>query len=179
MKLFAWAMNVEACIELGTIQRKQGLKGEIVARLHDEVLPLDGLKTLFIQMARTLVPYRIEKITYQPLKAIIKLQGVNDPTTAHNLKGRSIFVPQEAWPQLSSTKMLLDRLIGYEVEDVAVGRLGEVQDIYTPPLQQLLVVAHQEQELLIPYHEDIVTHVDHSQQHITVQLPQGFIEAMY
>ncbi|MEM9417060.1 MAG: ribosome maturation factor RimM [Bacteroidota bacterium] len=169
-------MNVEACIELGTIQRKQGLRGEVVARLHDDVPPLDGLKTLFIQIDHTLVPYRLEKIAYQPRKAIIKLQGVNDPTTAHNLKGRAIFVPQESLPRLSATKMLLDRLIGYEVEDVAVGRLGEVQAIYTPPMQQLLVVAHQESELLIPYHEDIVTHVDRSQQRITVQLPKGFIE---
>lgn len=169
-------MNTTACIELGIIQRKHGLKGEVLVVLHQEVSDLDTLKNLFIQVDHTLVPYGVEQLSWQHQRAIIKLRGVNDPTVAHDLKGRSIFVPQEALPRLSGPSMLLEKLIGYQVVDVKEGELGPVQDIYQPSHhQQLLAVDYGGEELLIPYHEDIVTQIDHSQQTIQVQLPKGFI----
>ena len=172
-------MGTETAIELGVIQRKKGLKGEVIAWLHQEVPQLATLKTLFIQIDHTRVPYGIEHLALKHRQATIKLQGVDDPKGAHELRGRSIFVPQAMLPQLSSQEGQLASLIGYQVMDVQEGTLGPVQAIYTPPQQQLLAVDHQGQELLIPYHEDIVTHVDHAQQSLTVQLPKGFIEAMY
>ena len=172
-------MNPETCTELGVIQRKQGLKGDVVAWLNQDVPQLDALQTLLIQIDHTLVPYCIEQLALQHRKAIIKLQGVDDPKVAHDLKGRAIFVPQAVLPPLSSPEVQLARLIGYQVMDVQEGSLGPVQDIYTPPQQQLLAIDYQGQELLIPYHEDIVTNVDHAQQNIVVQLPKGFIEASF
>jgi len=62
--------------------------------------------------------------------------------------------------------------------DIWEGSLGTEQAFYTPLQQSLLSIDYQGQELLAPYHEAIVTHVDHEQQTITVQLPRGFIKAM-
>lgn len=172
-------MNTTAYIELGVIQRKQGLQGNVVAWLNHDVAHLDNLNTLFIQIDHTLVPYRIERLCCQHRKAIIKLQGVDHSKAAHYLKGRSIFLPQETLLQLSPQVAHLDRLLGYHVVDVQEGGLGTVQAIYAPSQQKLLAIDYQGQELLVPYHEAIVTHIDHEQQTIVVQLPNGFIKAMY
>lgn len=172
-------MDIGACIELGIIQRKQGLQGAVVALLHQEVPQLDALKGLFIQIDHTLVPYGIEQLSSQHHRATIKFQGVDSPTAAHDLKGCSIFAPQEAFPQLSDSSVQPERLIGYQVLDVQQGSLGIVQGIYDFPQQQLLGINYEEKELLVPYHEDIVMHVDHSQRSIQVQLPKGFIESAF
>lgn len=166
-KAFYWRialiMSKASCIELGVIQRKQGLQGAVVARLHQEVPRLDTLKSLFVQINHTLVPYGIEQFSLQHGRAIIKLQGVNDATTAHDLKGCAVFIPREALPELSDSSAQLTQLIGYQVVGVKEGHLGMLQDIYQPAQQYLLAVDYHDQELLIPYHEDIVTDIDHDE----------------
>lgn len=175
----ALTMNKTSCIELGVIQRKQGLQGAVVARLYQEVPRLDTLKSLFVQINHTLVPYGIEQFSLQHDRVIIKLQGIDDATAAHDLKGCTIFVPQELLPELFDSPAQFTQLIGYQVVDVKEGQLGMLQDIYQPAQQYLLAVDYDGQELLIPYHEDIVTDVDHSRQSIEVQLPKGFIESAF
>jgi 16S rRNA processing protein RimM len=172
-------MNATAYVELGVIQRKQGLKGNVVARFNHDKLHLDGVSTLFVQINHTLVPYRVEQLSYQHRKAIIKLQGVDNPEAAHYLQGRFIFIPQEALPQAPAQVSCLDELLGYHVVDGQEGSLGIVQAVYALTQQRLLAVDYRGRELLVPYHEDIVIHLDHAQQTISVQLPSGFIEAMY
>ncbi len=172
-------MIAEKYIELGVIQRKRGLKGELVVGLHKEVSPPHvTLKTLFVQIDHTLVPYCVEQLSCQHRKAIIKLQGVDNPKAAHHLQGRSIFMLQEALPQAPAQAGYLDSLLGYHVVDGQEGSLGIVQAIYAPSQQRLLAVDYRGRELLVPYHEDIVIRVDHEQQTIAVRLPNGFIKAM-
>ncbi len=172
-------MNTAAYINLGIIQRGQGLRGNVVVRLNQDVSHLDSLSTLLIQINHTLVPYCVEQFSCQHRKMILKLQGVDNPKAAHHLQGYSILVPQELLLQLSPQEAHLDRLLGYHVEDIQEGSLGTVQAIYTPSQQSLLAIDYQGQELLVPYHDAIVTHVNHEQKTIAVQLPNGFIDAMY
>lgn len=167
--------NVEACIELGVIQRGQGLKGHMVALLNQDVTSIGSLKTVFIQIDHTLVPYHIEKWVSQPSRAVIKLQGVDDLEAAYQLKGCPLFVEREVFAEVSTQEAPLVHLIGYRVVEAQAGELGCVQDLYAVPLQQLLAVDYQGRELLIPYHKNIVIRVDDGAQRIDVQLPKGFL----
>lgn len=172
-------MDTEAYTILGVVRRRQGLKGNVVAWFNHDVTHPDDLSVLFIQINHTLVPYRIEHLSCQHRKAIIKLQGVDDPVAAHYLQGRSIFVLREDLSQLSCQATHLDGLLGYHVTDVREGDLGVVRAIYAPSQQKLLAIDYRGRELLIPYHEAIVTHVDHEHKTVILRLPNGFIEAMY
>ena len=166
--------HVEACVELGVIQRSKGLKGHVVTLMHHNITSTDAPSSIFIQMEHTLVPYHIEKWDYQSSKVVIKLQGVDNAEAAHHLKGCSLFVTREVMAKLAPQEPRL--LIGYRVVEIQAGELGSVRDLYATPLQQLLAIDHQGRELLVPYHEDIVVHVDDDAQRIDVQLPQGFLD---
>ena len=172
-------MHTAEYIELGVIQRTQGLRGNLVVKLHDDAPHFDSMSSLFIRIGHTLVPYRVERFFRQYRKAILKLRGVDDPKAAYALQSRPIFVSQVMQPHLSTQGRHLDRLLGYHVSDTQEGSLGTVQAIYTPPQQKLLAIAYQGRELLVPYHAEIVIHVDHAQQTILVCLPSGFIKAMF
>jgi 16S rRNA processing protein RimM len=171
-------MNTEAYIELGVIQRIQGLKGMLLVSLHYDISTVQ-VETIFIQINYTLVPYVVERLSGHPQKAFIKLQGIDNRENAYYLKGLSIFVPREALPQRATPEEPLEKLIGYHVNDIQKGHLGKVQDIYAARHQELLAIDYQGRELLVPYHKQIVTCVDHEQKNIVVHLPIGFIEAIY
>ncbi len=170
-------MNTKPPIELGYIQRKHGVHGEVIALLYREVT---NLRHLWLQIDHTLVPYAIENISYQHPKAIIKLKGVEQPEAAHELKGSNIFVPEKDLSEVAPrTEQCLDSLLGYQVEDLQLGALGTICNIEQLPLQQLLVVEYRNKELLIPYHEDFVRKTDHDQCKLTIELPRGFIETSF
>ena len=169
-----------AYVELGVIQQQKALQGDLIVKLnHDSTFHLGSLSSLFVKVSHTLVPYRIEHFFWQHRKAILKLQGVDDLETAQCLRGCSILVPREALSQFFFEDFSLNRLLGYHVVDAQEGNLGTVQAIYTHSHQKLLSIAYQDQELLIPYHKDLVTHIDHEQKTIVVELPDGFIKAMW
>ena len=142
-----------AYVELGVIQQQKGLQGDLIVKLnHDSTFHLGSLSSLFVKVSHTLVPC---------------------------LRGCSILVPREALSQFFFEDFSLNRLLGYHVVDAQEGNLGTIQAIYTHSHQKLLSIAYQDQELLIPYHKDLVTHIDHEQKTIVVELPDGFIKAMW
>lgn len=171
-------MDTPTYTEIGVIQRRQGLNGNLVVKLNHDIPDLGNLGSLYVRINHTLVPYGIERFFWQHRKAILKLEGVDDPQTAHHLQSRLILVPPDILPLLSPQEIHLDSILGYHVVDVQEGGLGTVQAIYAPSQQKLLAISYRGQELLVPYHEDIVTHIDHAQQTVTVHLPNGFIKAM-
>lgn len=172
-------MDKTAYTRLGVIQRAQGLKGHVMALLEHDVGPLDSIKTFFIQIDHTLVPYGVEQYTLRNHRtAIIKFQDVDDPTTAYYLKGKALFVQQSILPHHVEAEDKLQGLIGYQVVDVEIGSLGSVQRIDTFPLQKLLVVRYLAHELLVPYNETIIKHTDQDRRQIIVQLPPGFLDAL-
>mmetsp|Transcript_17116 Transcript_17116/g.39579 ORF Transcript_17116/g.39579 Transcript_17116/m.39579 type:complete len:176 (+) Transcript_17116:837-1364(+) len=173
-------IDTTAYIEWGAIQRKTGLQGSMLVRLNRDVVPIDGLDTVFVQISHTLVPYGVEKLSWKRQSAVLKLQGIDNPEVVHDLCGCAVFIPQETASQCSSQKTTdLDKILGYHVTDIQEGVLGTVRDIYAPSQQKLLVIDYQGRELLVPYHEDIVVHIDRAQQAIILQLPSGFINAVH
>ncbi|MHA7877428.1 MAG: ribosome maturation factor RimM [Bacteroidota bacterium] len=170
--------NTTGYIALGIIQRRQGLQGNLIIKLEHAIRDLDGINSLFIQIDYTFVPYGVERFFWQHRKAILKLEGVDDPQAAYSLQGQTIFIAQDTLAQLSPQGADTNTLLGYHVVDFQEGDLGTVKAIYTPFQQKILVIAYQNQELLVPYHKDIVTYIDHMQRRLFVHLPHGFIQAM-
>src|SRR5690349_11650067 len=145
-------MNPHDHAQLGFIQKPQGTNGGVTLRLNDGIPPLRNLKTLFIQINNTLVPYFVETFASTTNhKAIIKLRGVDSRGQADALRGLPVFVPYEALPKRLQSTLAPTNVVGYQVIEVQKGALGKVHTIYQTPLQSLLALYYQGQELLIPY----------------------------
>ncbi len=165
-------------IKLGIIKRVQGLKGQVLALLTESIGKLEEIHTLFIELDHTLVPYSVEQYQLLHDRAIIKFQGINNRTIAYSLKGKTLFIrPADLAEQVITQEPTLI-LVGYQVSDRHQGTLGIVERIERLPLQKLLVVNYLAKELLIPYHEKLIYHIDHGNKQIVVDLPTGFIEAL-
>lgn len=163
----------------GHLTQTRGLQGQMVAQLEAPIKTLDPVEFIFIQIGHTYVPYQVEeKVLPQPDQALFKLQGITGRSTAHDIVGKNIWLPQALLNKLVTKSAPQDRVVGYHVTDVTLGELGVIKRIEVFPMHLCLVVDYQHKELLIPYVSALIKDLDHAHQRLTTDLPTGFLEAM-
>ena len=65
--------------------------------------------------------------------------------------------------------------VGFRMEDVHHGMLGEVVDVDTATVNTLFIVEREGEELLVPAQEEFIRGIDQQQKLITVELPEGLL----
>ena len=165
---------------IGTFMHTRGVHGQLVAPLEFTFKSIDPITFIFIKIiGNTYVPYQVEeKRLLKPDQAWLKLQDINSKEAAHNMLGKTIWLLQDTLQLLPITSPVTHQLMGYDIKDMMLGRLGIVVKIEKFPKQHCLVVEYQNQELLIPYVSAFIKNVDHAQKNITICLPDRFIEAL-
>jgi len=174
-------MNIDSqYVLIGTFIHTRGVHGQLVTQLELSLESLEPITFIFIQVVgKTYVPYKIEeKILVQPDRAWLQLQYITSKEAAHSLLGKNVWLQRETFEQLAITSVFNQELIGYETQDLHIGKLGVVMGIEKFPTQDCLVVEYKNQELLIPYVSAFIKDVEHEQKHITLCLPSGFLEAL-
>ena len=170
-------MRKDDCFELGYISRPHGLNGSMVLVLDvDFPNQYEKLKSLFVEVKGQLVPYFIESLQIRPDKAVIQLEEVDSEEKALGLKNSPVFLPLTMLPSLPEDKYYYHEIVGYQVQDVNEGALGLVAEIIPMPMHNILVMDYQNQEVLIPVTDDVVTKVDKVNQVVYTALPDGLLD---
>lgn len=170
---------INSYIVLGHITQTRGLQGKVAAQLTCSLTTLDPVDFIFIQIGHTYVPYQVEeKILSRPDQALFQLQGITNRSTAHEIVGKSIWLPQDLLNKILVKSAPTDQIVGYHLIDEKLGDLGVVKRIEVFPMHRCLVVDYQAQELLIPYVSALITALDHAHKKLVTNLPGGFLEAM-
>jgi 16S rRNA processing protein RimM len=171
-------MHQDECYELGTIVKTHGLKGEVSCYL-DVDIPEEYAKldSVFIEIKRNLEPYFIEKIQLTAgNRAIIKFEELNDLAAAEKVVHCKLYLPLDVLPNSEEDDFYLHEILNYAVVDAQKGKLGVISNIYEGAQQDLLGMSYQNKEVLIPLVDAIVLQVNHSEQIIEVNLPEGLLE---
>ncbi len=134
-----------------------------------------GKSGLIAENKKALLPYFVtfsRKITADAV--FISLEGINTRERAQQLVSRAVWVPEELYHQLAS-KNAPANLLGYQIveNDKEIGLITEVIE---QPQQLVCKVFIQEQEVLIPLHEDTLLSIDHAAKKVIVQLPDGLLD---
>lgn len=179
IEIFYAAIQDEQYFKVGSFKKPIGIDGALIASFlyPFNAAELVRLPALFVEIDYVKVPYAISHITTAGPKTIIQLALIRSKTEAYALRNLPLFLPLAL--QLQSGQVMLPySLVDSLVEDVVLGPLGTIQAIYTMPDQYMMSVNHHEKELLIPYVEPLLVQVDAVQKKVTVQLPEGYLEAM-
>ena len=111
---------------------------------------------------------------------LVCLEGVDDVDQAHELIGAELFIERSTLPELEADTYYWEDLIGLEVIDITLGRLGRLTAILPTGSNDVYVVTADEvekgRELLIPAIASVVLGIDLEQKIIRVDLPEGLIE---
>ena len=172
----------EQLIEIGTILKVHGLKGEMSVSVSNSVF--DDVKKcpyFVCDMEGIYVPFFIESYRWKSGSTLLlKLEDVDTIEKAnlfcdHVLYfDRRCFSAKEAKDYDKQAEEDLG-LIGYTIIDKQLGTIGTVTDINDMTANVLFIVSHGDEELMIPAAEDLIESIDDKEKVIYMDLPTGLV----
>lgn len=160
-------------IAVGKVRAPHGLKG------HIKVEALSGDPGLFKGLDCVYVGDNPEKAARRRIEgvkgmvgtgAIIKLEGIDSPEEADNLRASFLYLEEGELPDLPDDTFYSYRLVGMEVISTLGKPMGRVMRVESYPANDCLsVLGADGREFLVPAVKDFVKSVDEESGVITVE----------
>jgi len=167
------------CVKVGFIQKPHGIHGELVIRFQEEFYEtIEESPTLFLEIDNLLVPYFIaeEGLRFKSGESVItQLEWIDSDKKAKELCGLSVFVDQDDVIEIED-ELSPNELVGYQLYDVSLGRIGEINDVHDYAGNLLLSVNYKGKEALVPLNENLIVRIDEDNREIELQIPEGLFD---
>ncbi len=122
------------------------------------------------------MPFFLEEYRFRSdTTALVKLEGVDTTERARMFTNIEVYFPVKHAEEAGPGELSWDFFVGFRMEEVHHGTLGEVTDVDTSTINTLFVVDYQGEELLVPAQEEFIIDIDQKHKVITVDLPEGLI----
>lgn len=169
---------MEELVAIANIVRTRGLKGEVVADiLTDFPERFELLDTVTaVREGGERFELKIEKFWFQTGRVILKFVGYDTIESGETLRNVEICVPESEAVELDDDEYFDWELTGCKVETIDGVIVGEVRELMRTGGTELLVVAGESKEYLIPFAETICVEVDIENKVIRVDPPEGLLD---
>ena len=119
---------------------------------------------------------KIEDAKFHKDMVILKLEGIDDMTTAEKYKGSYLKIHRKDARELEEGEYFIADIIGSEVYTDTGDYLGKVDDIYNTGAQDIYVVKDDlGKQILLPSIKEVILNIDIENQKVTVHLLKGLI----
>jgi len=165
---------------IGKFIGAHGVRGEC------KIFPITDDVRRFLSLGKAVITDDSEKvireITIQSSRVVqdrvlLHVEGIADRDSAEALHGRFLAVRREDRAKLPQGRYFISDLLGCRVLDEKQVDLGTIADIFPTGANDVIAVRRQgKPDLLIPYLNSIVEHVDVELRQMSVRLPEGLFE---
>ena len=171
-------MLKDDCFYLGKIVRKHSFKGEVVIKLDtDEPELYEELESVFVLHGTNLIPFFIEKSLLQKGNQLrTKFEGVDTEADADSILKSGVYLPLTMLPELTGNQFYFHEVIGFQLEDVNQGVVGEIVGINDKTAQPLFEVDKDGNDVFIPMIDHFIKKIDHENKKVIVDTPEGLID---
>lgn len=160
-------------IAIGKIVKPHGIEGGMKVSLKDAFDGLDLTEQfVFVNFEGLPVPFWATSFDSNGFDQIF-LERIDSKETAIPFAGKELFVEQKIITSSTNTSSNPYTWVGYAMLDLTSNQKGEIIRLEEYPQQLIATVTINDQEVLIPIHEDFLVSVDDLSRLITVKLPQG------
>ncbi len=168
----------EDLVAIARLSKPRGLRGEIVADvLTNFPERFENLKTvLLVRPDGETAEIEIEKFWFQKNRIVLKFAGFDSIEEAETLRNCEICIAETEAVELEADEFFDWELEGCAVETIAGERIGTVKELMRTGGTEILVVAGELKEYLIPFAEAICTSVDVENKLIKVDAPEGLLD---
>lgn len=162
---------------IGYTKKAHGIRGQL--RVHVEKRferSFVNADVVFIETGGAPVPYFVETISdtgglLLKLEELDQREAVVPLTGAElSLKTADIQVPEE------EEEVELTALVGYEIVDKTLGKIGEIEEVVELPEQVLAQLTYDEKEVLIPLVDAFILELTHRPPRLLMDLPEGLLD---
>ncbi len=170
-------MEHEGFYMLGYTARTHGVKGNLLVLLDvDDPGKYRKINALFLEENSSLTKFPVTSSTVSGAYLNVKLEGIDDMTTAEDFLKRSAFLPLTELPPLSAKQLYLHEAPGMKIIDANLGELGVVFEVFDLPEQPVASFLYHEKEVLFPVISTFIERVDRVNRILYVNLPEGLID---
>ena len=143
----------------------------------ENIRDYEALSYLFIEIDGNYIPFFIEEFHIKsPKKATVKLENVDNAAKAEKYTGLRVFLPRDLLAPAEKAKNRQQQFTGYTVIDKNYGNIGVVSEYIDKDIQPLIVVTSGDNEIFIPFHEDLITGTDEENRRLYIEVPEGLID---
>ncbi len=162
---------------VGTVLKGHGLDGMVKVKpaMHDPSLLAAGMLLLAILPSGESRSMKILAVRSEGRQLWLALEGITDRNSADALRGTDLAVDRDALPRLPEAGYYLGDLVDYAVVGAEGEALGQVQDAWDLPANDVLQVDRDGVELLIPLIDEFVADIDHDARVIRVKGLAGLL----
>jgi len=169
---------MEDLVAIARIVKPRGLRGESVADvLTDFPERFDGLERVTAVMPKgERLDLKIEDSWFQKNRIVIKFEGYDSVEAAETLRNADICIAESEAVELETDEFFDWELTGCRVETINGENVGTVREVMRTGGTEILVVAGDEKEFLIPFAETICVEVDVDKKVIKIDPPEGLLD---
>ncbi len=160
-------------IEIGTLRKPHGTRGEIQCTLINDWLDTAEPEYLILEIDNIFVPFFLEEYRYKNDETVLlTFEDIHTEERVAQLTGCRVFLHKNQLPEDAEVSLAPTSLIGYTVIDTEQGILGTITDIDTSTLNLLFAL---DSGVIFPAHDDFVVEINPDTQQLTVRLPEGLL----
>ncbi len=169
-------------IQVGYTRKPFGVNGQLKLKIEANFLE-DVLKSevLFIEIGGQQVPHFVESFQ-DTEELVVHFEDVESREQAAKLVSRPVYLrPADIIPA-EEKEIPLETIephlkyLNYYIEEVELGKIGQIVRIEVFPQQEMAFVDYDGREVMIPLHPSFVLREDVKQRVLTLDLPEGMLE---
>ena len=167
----------EEVFKIGVINKPHGVKGEVSFTFTDDIFDRVDCDYLILLMDGILVPFFMEEYRFRSDNvALVKFEDIDTAEQARKFTNVEVYFPKKFMDEQEDVTSW-NFFIGFRVEDVHHGYLGEITDVDDTTINVLFSIEKDGEELLLPAHEEFIIGLDRKKKVMKVDVPDGLIES--
>lgn len=167
----------EEVFKIGGINKPHGVKGEVSFSFTDDIFDrVEDCDYLILMMDGILVPFFWEEYRFKSDNvALVKFEGIDTAERAKMFTNVEVYFPKKYMDEQDEITSW-NFFVGFQVNDVRHGALGEIVDVDDATMNVLFVIEKEGEELLLPAHEEFILDLDKKNRVLTVEIPEGLLD---
>ena len=167
----------EEVYKIGLFNKPHGIHGELQFTFTDDIFDRVDCDYLICLLDGIFVPFFIEEYRFRSdSTALVKLEGIDTAERARMFTNVAVYFPVKHAEEAEDGELSWNFFVGFRMEDVRHGELGEVVEVDTTTVNTLFVVEQEDgEELLVPAQEEFIVEINQEKKLITVELPEGLL----
>lgn len=168
----------DSLIEIARIVKPLGIRGEVkIFSLSRTPYNLEKYKTFHVvDQENHYDELTVEHFRVSSNSAVLKFVGFDSREEVEVYRDCALMIHNDQLPPMDEDEYLIRDLIGMEVISDEGEKLGNLEDVWELPANDVYQVKNGNQELLIPAIADIVLNIDLERRRIVVSLIEGLRE---